>query len=67
MIIERTQGEVIIKIPSFVNIEGIQRIIDLLAYREATSKSKAKQKDIDALSKEIKNDWWAKNKKRLLK
>ncbi|OGU12719.1 MAG: hypothetical protein A2X61_10010 [Ignavibacteria bacterium GWB2_35_12] len=67
MIIERTKGEVIIKVPSFVNTEGIQRIIDLLAYREATAKSNAKEKDIDNLVKEIKKGWWAKNKKRFVK
>ena len=67
MTIERTTEEIIIKVPSFVNTEGIQRIIDLLAYREATAKSKAKQKDIDELAKNIKKGWWKKNKSRFLK
>ncbi|TAL67788.1 MAG: hypothetical protein EPN82_13185 [Bacteroidetes bacterium] len=67
MTIERTTEEIIIKVPSFVNTEGIQRIIDLLAYREATAKSKAKQKDIDELAKDIKKGWWKKNKSRFIK
>jgi hypothetical protein len=67
MTIERTDSEVIIRIPSFVNTEGIQRIIDLMAYREATAKTKAKQKDVDKLAKDIKKGWWEANKKRFVK
>ena len=67
MIIERTDNEVIIRIPSFVNTDGIQRMIDLIAYREATAKTKAKQKDVDKLAKDVKKGWWTENKKRFVK
>lgn len=67
MTIERTSKEVIIRLPSHVDTSGLQRLIDYLSYKEATSKSKAKQSDVDALSKEIKKNWWAKNKPRLVK
>jgi hypothetical protein len=67
MVIERTSKEVIIRLPSYVDTEGLQRLIDYLTYKEATAKSKAKQSDIDTLAKEIKEGWWAKNKNRFVK
>lgn len=67
MVIERTNKEVIIRLPSYVDTEGIQRLLDYLTYKQATAKSKAKQSDVDALAKEVKQGWWANNKKRLVK
>ena len=40
--------------PSTVDTEGLQRLIDYLIYKEATAGTKAKQSDIDKLSKSIK-------------
>ncbi|MEP1085447.1 hypothetical protein [Algoriphagus sp.] len=67
MIIERTDDEVIIRLPSNVNTEGLQNLIDYLTYKEATANSNAKQTDVDALAKEVKAGWWKKNKGRLIK
>ncbi len=67
MLIERTNKEVIIRLPSYVDTKGLQRLIDYLTYKEATAKSKAKQSDVDALAKEVKKGWWAKNRSRLVK
>ena len=67
MVIERTNSEIVIRIPSFVKTEGLQQIIDYLTYNEATSKSKVTQTDIDELSKEVKNGWWKNNKSRFVK
>jgi hypothetical protein len=67
MVIERTSKEVIIRLPSYVDTAGLQRLVDYLTYKEATAKSKAKQSDVDALSREIKKGWWAKNRSRLIK
>ncbi|PZX47463.1 hypothetical protein [Algoriphagus chordae] len=67
MIIERTDDEVIIRLPSNINTEGLQNLIDFLTYKEATADSKAKQADVDTLVNEVKNGWWAKNKDRLIK
>lgn len=64
MIVERTADEIIIKIPSNVDIEGLQDIIDYLEYKEVTAKSKAKQKDVDDLVSEIKKGWSDRYKKR---
>jgi hypothetical protein len=67
MQIERTTREVIIRLPSYVNTEGLQRLINYLAYKEATAKSKAKQADVDKLAQEVKKGWWTKNRSRLVK
>lgn len=67
MLIERTNKEVIIRLPSYIDTEGLQQLIDYLVYKEATAKSKAKQSDVDKLAKEVKKDWWAKNRNRFIK
>ncbi len=67
MLIERTSDEVIIRLPSYVDTEGVQRLVDYLSYKEATARSKAKQSDVDKLVKEIKKGWWDKNKSRFIK
>jgi predicted trehalose synthase len=67
MLIERTNKEIIIKLPSSVDITGLQRLVDYLTYKEATAKSKAKQEDVDKLAKEVKKGWWNKNRNRFVK
>ena len=67
MVIERTNKEIIIRLPAFVDTTGLQNLVDYLTYKEATSKSKAKQSDIDTLSSEVKKGWWAENRSRLVK
>ncbi len=67
MIIERTSKEILIRIPNTVDLQGTQRIIDYIRYQEVTSKSKAKQKDIDKLADDINKGWWEKNKDTFLK
>ncbi len=67
MVIERTSKEVIIRLPSYVDTEGLQRLVDYLIYKEATAKSKAKQSDVDTLAKEVKKGWWAENRSRFIK
>jgi hypothetical protein len=67
MLIERTNSEVIIRLSSNVDTEGLQRLLDFLSYKEVTSESKAKQSDVDKLSKQVKNGWWSKNRSRLIK
>lgn len=67
MIIERTANEVIIRLPSYVDTNGLQRFVDYLTYKEATALSEAKQSDVDSLAKEVKAGWWAKNRSRFIK
>ncbi len=67
MIIERTNKEVIIRIPASVNTDDLQDFIDYTRYKELTSKSNVSQKDIDELADGINKDWWAENRARLIK
>lgn len=67
MLIERTNTEVIIRLPSHVDTEGLQRLVDYLSYKEVTSRSKARQTDVDKLAKAVKKGWWKKNRSRFIK
>jgi len=67
MKIERTDKEILIRIPNSVDKESVQRIIDYVRYQELTSKSKAKQEEVDKLAEEVNRDWWKKNKDSFLK
>ncbi len=67
MLIERTNKEVIIRLPSSVDTTGLQRLVDYLTYKEATSNSKATQSKVDKLANDIKRGWWKKNRKRFIK
>jgi predicted trehalose synthase len=67
MIIERTDKEILIRIPNSVDVEGAQRIIDYIRYQEVTSKSNATQENVDKLADEVNREWWAKNKDTFLK
>ncbi len=67
MLIERTSSEIIIRLPASVDRTGLQRLVDYLTYKEATSNSKATQEQVDKLAKEVKKGWWTKNRKRIIK
>ena len=67
MIIERTDKEILIRIPNSVDIEGAQRIIDYIRYQEVTSKSEAKQSEVDKVAESVNREWWGKNKDTFLK
>lgn len=66
MTVERTQNEIIIKIPANVNIEGLQRLLDFLTYQEAVAGSQAVQAEVDKLVKKVKKGRWARNRAQYL-
>ena len=65
MIIERTQNEIILRLPKSINLDALQDILDLIEYEEITKKSKASQKEVDSLVKSIKRGRWEKTKQAL--
>lgn len=68
MLIERTNNDQItITVSSSVDSFGLQRLIDYVKYLESTSKSRAKQADIDKLANQVNASWWKKNNKRFIK
>jgi hypothetical protein len=67
MVIERTNNEIIIRLPADIDTFGLQRIIDYLKYKEAIRMSKATEKDANDLAKESKKRWWVENKHRFIR
>ena len=67
MLIERTNKEVIIRIPASVDTEDLQDFVNYVRYKELTSKFKVSQKTVDKLAKDTNKKWWAKNSKRFIK
>jgi hypothetical protein len=68
MLVERmNNNQIVITVSSSADAFGVQRIIDYARYLEATSKSRAKQSDVDKLADAVTGTWWKKNKKRFVK
>ena len=67
MQIERTNNEILIRVPSDTDLIGLQRILDYIKFREIASKSQATQEGIDNLAAESKATWWNANKNRFVK
>lgn len=53
MTIQRKDGQIIITLPASVDIEGVQRLINFLLYKEAVKDSNARQEDVDQLAREV--------------
>ena len=66
MTVERVDNQIIIKLPGTVDLEGVQRLINYLLYKEAVKDSTAQQEDVDELAREVNKQWWEKNKHRFL-
>jgi hypothetical protein len=67
MLVERTNKEVIIRLPSSVDTEDLQDFLNYARYKELTSNFKTDQKEVDKIAREINAKWWAKNKNKLIK
>jgi hypothetical protein len=67
MVIERINNEIVLRMSALLNFEAMQRMIDLMSYKETTARSEARQEDIDLLAKEANRDWWKKNRSRFIK
>jgi hypothetical protein len=63
MIIERTNKEVIIRLPGNIDTSDLEKMVDFLRFKEITSKSKATQAQVNALVKEVKKGRWEAKKK----
>ena len=67
MKIERNKNEITITVSNGIDSFGLQRLIDYVKYLETTSKSKAKQSEVDVLAKSANESWWTENRKRFVK
>jgi hypothetical protein len=66
MLIQRTKNEILISLPKSIKTDELQEVIDFISFKKIVSKSKAKQSEIDKLSKDVKKGWWPQNKKRFI-
>lgn len=64
--VEKTEKEILIKLPLDTKITDIQIILNYFEYVSLTGKSQATQDQIDELAKEVNKGWWEKNKNRFL-
>ncbi len=67
MIVERTDKEVIIRLPLSVNTEDLQDFLNYARYKELTLGFAIEQEEADKLAEEINNGWWADNRNKLIK
>jgi hypothetical protein len=67
MIIERTDKEIIFRLPASSDPKWIQQILNYLKFKEAVKDSKAAEDEANQLANESKKDWWVKNKSRFIR
>ena len=67
MEIQRTDKEILLRLPANIDTIGLQQMIDYLKYKEATAESNTDQEEIDKLANESKAAWWKEHKHRFIK
>ena len=67
MLIERTNNEIIIRIPVTVDADDLQDFIDYIRYKELTSDINVPQNKINKLASDLNKNWWKENRKRFIK
>ena len=67
MVVERTEKEIIIRLPASVNTEDLQSFLNFARYKELTSNFNIDQKEVDKLSEEVNDNWWTKNRSEIIK
>jgi hypothetical protein len=67
MVIERTNKEIIFRLPPDIDTSGFERIVNYLKYKEAIRKSEGTEAQANELANESKKRWWAENKAKFIK
>jgi hypothetical protein len=67
MVIERTDSEIIFRLPADIDTTALQRIVNYLKYKEAIRQSQGSEEQANKLADESKKRWWAENKHRFTK
>lgn len=66
MTLERTDNEILIRLPGNIDFSYLEDFLNYLNVKAILAKSEASEADIAALAKEVKSDWWAKNKSQFI-
>lgn len=67
MVIEKTNNEIIFRLPADIDTTGFERIVNYFKYKEAIRNSKATETQANQLADESKKRWWAENKEKFIK
>lgn len=67
MLVERTNKEVIIRLPASVDTEDLQDFLNYARFKELTTNFKVDQKEVDKLAGQVNAKWWTKNRNKLIK
>jgi len=67
MVIERTNNEIIFRLPGDTDITTLQRIVNFLKYKEIIKASEGTEEIANQLADESKKHWWEENKSRFIK
>lgn len=59
MIFEQTSKEILVRLPTYVDLFELQDMLDYREYKELTAKSNATQKDVDELSDNVNKKYMA--------
>ncbi len=62
MILERTNNEILVRLPAYVDLTELQDMLEYLEYKEITAKTNAAQADVDELSNMVNKSIWQKFK-----
>ena len=62
--IDRTEKEILIRLPLDSTPEAVQRALDFIRYVDLGRESKIQQAAIDEMVSESKRRWWQENKER---
>jgi hypothetical protein len=62
MKLERTNNEILVRLPAYVDLSELQNMLDYLEYKEMTARTKASQEDVDDLSDAVNKSIWSKFK-----
>lgn len=67
MLVERTNKEVIIRLPASVDTEDLQDFLNYARFKELTTNFKVDQKEVDKLAGQVNTKWWTKNRNKLIR
>ena len=67
MVIEKTNDEIIFRLPADIDTSGFERIVNYLKYKEAIRKSVGTEEQANKLADESKKRWRAENKAKFIK
>jgi len=67
MLVERTNNEIIIRIPAMANTDDLQDFVDYVRYKELTYDVNVPQEMIERLASDFNKNWWGENRKRFIK